>query len=79
MVFESGQFSSLLGLVGAGVGISLVPAMAVDRRAQVRFVRISDPPAEGILVQGQGVDVGDRLRVRLISTDPVRGYLDFQR
>jgi LysR family transcriptional regulator, hydrogen peroxide-inducible genes activator len=43
VVFESGQFSSLLGLVGAGVGISLVPAMAVDRRAQVRFLRISDP------------------------------------
>ena len=45
VVFESGQFSSLLGLVGAGVGISLVPAMAVDRRSQVRFVRISDPAA----------------------------------
>jgi len=45
VVFESGQFSSLLGLVGAGIGVSLVPAMAVDRRSQVRFVRISDPPA----------------------------------
>ncbi len=45
VVFESGQFSSLLGLVGAGVGVSLVPAMAVDRRSQVRFVRISDPTA----------------------------------
>src|ERR1700747_3192223 len=45
VVFESGQFSSLLGLVGAGVGGSLVPAMAVDRRAKVRFVRISDPAA----------------------------------
>jgi LysR family transcriptional regulator, hydrogen peroxide-inducible genes activator len=43
VVFESGQFSSLLALVGVGVGVSLVPAMAVDRRAQVRFVRISDP------------------------------------
>ena len=42
VVFESGQFSSLLALVGAGVGVSLVPAMAVDRRSQVRFVRISD-------------------------------------
>jgi LysR family transcriptional regulator, hydrogen peroxide-inducible genes activator len=45
VVFESGQFSSLLALVGAGVGVSLVPAMAVDRRSQVRFVRISDPTA----------------------------------
>jgi LysR family transcriptional regulator, hydrogen peroxide-inducible genes activator len=45
VVFESGQFSSLLGLVGAGVGVSLVPAMAVDRRSAVRFVRLSDPAA----------------------------------
>jgi len=42
------------------------------------FVRISDPPAEGILMRGQqGVDVGDQLRVKLVSTDPQRGYLDF--
>ena len=46
VVFESGQFSSLLGLVRAGIGVSLVPAMAVDRNhAQLRFVRISDPHA----------------------------------
>jgi LysR family transcriptional regulator, hydrogen peroxide-inducible genes activator len=45
VVFESGQFSSLLGLVGAGVGVSLVPAMATDRRPQVSFVRVSDPLA----------------------------------
>jgi exoribonuclease-2 len=44
------------------------------------FVRISAPPAEGLLVRGQqGVDVGDRLQVKLVSTDPQRGYLDFSR
>jgi len=44
------------------------------------FVRVSDPPAEGILARGQqGVDVGDQLRVKLMSTDPRRGYLDFAR
>jgi VacB/RNase II family 3'-5' exoribonuclease len=44
------------------------------------FVRVSDPPAEGLLVRGQqGVDVGDQLRVKLVSTDPHRGYLDFAR
>jgi len=42
------------------------------------FVRVSNPPAEGILIQGQqGVDVGDQLQVKLVSTDPQRGYLDF--
>jgi len=44
------------------------------------FVRISAPPAEGLLAHGQqGVDVGDQIRVKLVSTDPRRGYLDFAR
>lgn len=44
------------------------------------FVRVTDPPAEGLLIHGeQGVDVGDQLRVKLLSTDPRRGYLDFAR
>jgi exoribonuclease-2 len=42
------------------------------------FVRVLDPPAEGLLIRGQqGVDVGDRLQVKLVSTDPRRGYIDF--
>lgn len=44
------------------------------------FVRISNPPAEGILIHGQEhVDVGDQLHVKLVSADPRRGYLDFAR
>ena len=44
------------------------------------FVRVSNPPAEGLLVRGQqGVDVGDQFQVKLICTDPQRGYLDFAR
>jgi exoribonuclease-2 len=44
------------------------------------FVRVLDPPAEGLLIHGQeGVDVGDQLRVRLVNTDPRRGYIDFAR
>jgi len=43
------------------------------------FVRVADPPAEGILIRGQGVDVGDQLKVKLVSTDPRLGYLDFVR
>ena len=42
------------------------------------FVRVMDPPAEGMLVSGQqGVDVGDQVRVRLVRTDPRQGYIDF--
>ena len=44
------------------------------------FVRIVDPPVEGRLMRGeQGLDVGDRLHVRVLSTDPQRGYIDFGR
>jgi exoribonuclease-2 len=41
------------------------------------FVRVLQPHIEGLLVQGQGVDVGDRLRVKLTRTDVQRGYIDF--
>ncbi len=42
------------------------------------FVRIVNPPADGLLIHGQqGVDVGDQLKVKLVSTDPRRGYIDF--
>jgi exoribonuclease-2 len=44
------------------------------------FVRVLDPPAEGLLIHGQqGVDVGDKLQVKLVSTDPQQGYIDFVR
>jgi VacB/RNase II family 3'-5' exoribonuclease len=44
------------------------------------FVRVLGPPAEGLLIRGQqGVDVGDQLNVKLVSTDPQRGYIDFAR
>jgi LysR family hydrogen peroxide-inducible transcriptional activator len=45
VAFESDQFSSVLGMVAAGVGISIVPEMAVDRNAGCGFVRLSDPRA----------------------------------
>jgi exoribonuclease-2 len=42
------------------------------------YVRVIDPPMEGRLMQGiEGIDVGDKLEVRLTRTDPVRGFIDF--
>src|SRR6266852_4522255 len=38
------------------------------------FVRVLQPHVEGLLIQGQGVDVGDKLRVKLTRTDVQRGY-----
>lgn len=44
------------------------------------FVRVLQPHVEGLLAQGaQGTDVGDKLRVQLIRTDPQHGYIDFAR
>jgi VacB/RNase II family 3'-5' exoribonuclease len=44
------------------------------------FVRVLKPRVEGLLARGQqGADVGDRLRVTLVSTDVERGYIDFAR
>jgi exoribonuclease-2 len=43
------------------------------------FVRILDPHAEGMVVRGgKGLDVGDRVTVKLVSTDPQRGFIDFE-
>ena len=41
------------------------------------FVRVLKPHVEGLLVHAQGIDTGDKLRVKLISSDPQRGYIDF--
>ena len=44
------------------------------------WVRLFDPPVEGKLVQGfEGLSVGKKIRVKLISTDVERGFLDFVR
>ena len=44
------------------------------------FIRTMAPRVDGMLLRGQhGVDVGDKLNVQLIHTDPERGYIDFAR
>ncbi|MGB0013668.1 MAG: RNB domain-containing ribonuclease [Candidatus Sulfotelmatobacter sp.] len=44
------------------------------------FVRALQPHVEGLLVQGpQGLDVGDKLRVKLVRTDAAHGFIDFAR
>ena len=45
VIFESGQFSSILGMVGAGLGVSIVPEMALEQRPDCTFVLIADEKA----------------------------------
>ncbi len=43
------------------------------------FVRTIDPHVDGMVVRGaKGLDVGDKVTVKLVSTDPQRGYIDFE-
>ena len=54
------------------------PAIVTGVNNYGTFVRILDPHVEGKLVQGgKGLDVGDRVTVKLVSTDPERGFIDF--
>jgi VacB/RNase II family 3'-5' exoribonuclease len=42
------------------------------------YVRLLHPPAEGRVVHGEkGLDVGDRVKVKLVGTDPEKGWIDF--
>jgi len=42
------------------------------------FARIVHPPAEGRIVQNErGLDVGDKLKLKLVDTEPTRGFIDF--
>jgi len=44
------------------------------------WVRIFAPPVEGKVEEGaEGLDVGDRVRVKLVHTDVERGFIDFVR
>jgi LysR family hydrogen peroxide-inducible transcriptional activator len=41
IIFESGQFATILAMVSAGMGVSAVPAMAVQPRPGCKFIPIS--------------------------------------
>ncbi|HEY8311060.1 MAG TPA: RNB domain-containing ribonuclease, partial [Gemmatimonadaceae bacterium] len=53
-------------------------AIVTGVNAHGTFVRLISPPVEGRVLRGeQGLDVGDRTSVTLLSTDPHRGFIDF--
>jgi exoribonuclease R len=54
-------------------------ALVTGASSKGTWVRLLGNPVEGKLVQGfEGMDVGDRTRVQLISVDVQRGYIDFR-
>lgn len=55
-------------------------AIVTGAVAKGTFVRISSPLLEGRVVRGfDGLDVGDTLRVRLLSVDAEKSFIDFER
>lgn len=54
------------------------PAIVTGVNNYGTFVRTLDPHVDGKVVSGgKGLDVGDRVTVKLVSTDPERGFIDF--
>jgi exoribonuclease-2 len=55
-------------------------AIVTGVKTKGTFARLIELPADGMVVLGaRGLDVGDRIRVRLLSANPERGYIDFER
>ena len=54
------------------------PAIVTGVNHYGTFVRTLDPHVEGMVVSGgKGLDVGDKVTAKLVSTDPQRGFIDF--
>ena len=63
--------------LGARVGETF-DAIVTGANPKGTFVRTLHPPAEGMVVKGQrGMDVGDRVRVKLVGANVERGFIDF--
>lgn len=53
-------------------------ALVTGASEEGTWVRVLSPPIEGRVVRGeQGLDVGDRTTVQLVSVDVERGFIDF--
>jgi exoribonuclease-2 len=76
-VERTGRKAAAAVLLGAHIGDTFT-AVVTGAKPKGTFVRLLDPPAEGRVVAGQeGMDVGDRVRVRLTAVDVEQGFLDF--
>jgi len=66
-------------LVASRIGQTF-DALVTGASSKGTFVRVTAPAIEGKVVSGEkGLDVGDRVRVRLSRVDVDRGFIDFER
>ena len=70
---QTGQYIDL----GSRIGEQF-DAIVTGASEKGTWVRILRPAAEGKVVRGlRGLDVGDRVQVKLVHTDVERGFIDF--
>src|ERR687890_913129 len=63
-------------MLGEHVGETF-DAIVTGVKPKGTFARLLRPPADGMVVRrSRGLRVGDRIRVKLLSTDPERGFID---
>lgn len=56
----------------------LFDALVTGASEKGTYVRLITPPAEGRVMRGErGLRVGQKVRVRLLKTDPYNGFIDF--
>ena len=66
-------------LLAARIGESF-DAVVTGASDKGTYVRLLGFPAEGRLIRGaQGIEVGDKLKVRLVSVDVAKGFIDFEK
>ena len=66
-------------LLGSRIG-ERFDAIVTGASEKGTWVRVLQPPVEGKLIHGHdGLDVGDRVGVRLVSVNVERGFIDFDR
>ena len=71
---------SAAALLLAGKNGQLFDAIVTGAADKGTWVRLLQPPIEGRVTLGfAGLNVGDRVRVKLVHTDVARGFIDFAR
>jgi exoribonuclease-2 len=66
-------------LLGSRVG-QIFDGIITGAAPKGTYVRIFKLPAEGRVIRGErGLDVGDKVKVRLVSVDVSKGFIDFER
>lgn len=70
---------AMAALLSERIG-EVLEAVVTGASSKGVYVRAQSPAVEGRVVGGErGLDVGDRLRVRLVRADAEKGFIDFER